>query len=161
MRNLKQDLRIGIKEEINTMNFLNNNKNIFGKLSQDKDNFANFDLVSADKKFYVEHKHRPDIDFKNCRYDSLYFDKIKYDKYIELKKEDPEIRSFIIWNCSGQRVIWEFKEYGWENEKGECEMYFSEQLNQDRGKGYLQDTKMCNVFIEDIKQLSDFFIETI
>ena len=159
MRNLKADLKIGKREEVSTMNFLNNNTNIFGKLVQDEDNFANFDLVSEDKKFYVEHKYRGDIDFKNCRYDSLYFDKIKYDKYMKLKKEDHEIRAFIIWNCSGERMIWEFHEYGWENEKNECEFYFSEQLNQDRGKGFLQNTRMCNVFIEDIKPISHYLLK--
>jgi len=161
MRNLKEDLKIGKKEEIKTLIILNSVKTIFGKIEQDEDPFANFDFVSEDKKYHIEHKYRPDINLKTCRYDSLYFDRVKYKRFLELKKEDPEKRFFIIWNCAGQRVCWEFKKYLWENKDGEVEMYFSKQFNQDRGKGYLQDTDMCNVFMEALQPISDFFIETI
>lgn len=157
MRNFNNDYKKGKIEEKKTLDLLNNKNTIFGKLEEDEDPFANFDFVSEDKKYHIEHKYRPDIDLMTCRYDSLYFDRVKYNRFLELKKEDPEKRCFIIWNCSGERVWWEFKKYGWENEKGEIEMYFSEQFNQDRGKGYLQDTEMCNVFMEALHPISEFF----
>jgi hypothetical protein len=160
MRDLKKDLKIGKREEIKTLILLNSADTIFGKLEEDEDQFANFDFVSEDKKYHVEHKWRPEIDLKTCRYDSLYFDRVKYKRFLELKKEDPEKRCFIIWNCSGTRVWWEFKKYGWENEDGEVEFYFSKQFNQDRGNGYAQDTDMVNVFVEALHPISEVFTET-
>ena len=157
MRNFSKDYKIGKAQEILTLEFLNSKNTIFGKLKEDEDPFANFDFVSLDGKFHVEHKWRPEIDLKNCRFDSLYFDYVKYKRYKELKKEDPEKRFFICWNCSGKRVIWEFKPYGWENEKGECEFYFSKQFNQDRGNGYAQDTDMVCVFMESIEPIETVF----
>ena len=156
MRNIKTQHKMGKAQELLTLEFLNSKNTIFGKLKEDENKFANFDFVSLDDKFHVEHKYRPDIDLKNCNYDSLYFDYIKYRRYKELKKEDPEKRFFIIWNCSGTRVIWEFKKYGWENEKGECEFYFTKQFNQDRGNGYAQDTDMVNVFMECIEPIEKY-----
>ncbi len=157
MRNLKEDLKIGKREEVKTLILLNAGETMFGNVLQDEDQFANFDFVSEDEKYHIEHKWRPDINLKTCRFDSLYFDRVKYKRFIELKKEDPEKRFFIIWNCSGERVFWEFKKYGWENEDGEVEMYYSNQYNQDRGNGYLQDTCMCNVFMESLHPFSEFF----
>jgi len=158
MRNIKTQHKMGKAQELLTLEFINSKKTIFGKLKEDEDQFANLDFISLDEKFHVEHKYRPDIDLKNCRYDSLYFDYVKYRRYKELKKEDPEKRFFIIWNCSGTRVIWEFKDYGWENKDGECEFYYSKQFNQDRGKGYAQDTTMINVFMEAIEPIEKYFI---
>ena len=160
MRNLKEDLKIGKREEVKTLILLNASETMFGNVLQDEDQFANFDFVSEDKKYHIEHKYRPDINLKTCRFDSLFFDRVKYKRYRELIKEDPEKRFFIIWNCAGERVWWEFKKYGWENEKGECEFYFSKQFNQDRGNGYLQNTDMVNVFMEDTHPFSEFFTET-
>ena len=157
MRNFSKDYKTGKAQEILTLNFLNSKNTIFGKLKEDEDQFANFDFVSEDEKYHIEHKYRPDIDLNNCRYDSLYFDYVKYKRYKELKKIDPEKRFFIIWNCSGTRVCWEFKKYGYENENGECEFYFSKQFNQDRGNGRPQDTDMVNVFMEAIEPIEKYF----
>ena len=123
MRNLQQDLKKGKIEEEKTLILLNAGHTMFGNVLQDEDQFANFDFVSEDNKYHIEHKFRPDINLKTSNYDSLYFDYAKYRRYKELKKEDPEKRFYIIWNCSGERVWWEFKKYGWENEDGECEMF--------------------------------------
>ena len=157
MRNFSKDYKTGKAQEILTLNFLNSKNTIFGKLKEDEDPFANFDFVSEDEKYHIEHKYRPDIDLNNCRYDSLYFDYVKYKRYKELKKIDPEKRFFICWNCSGTRVMWEFKKYGYENENGECEFYFSKQFNQDRGNGRPQDTDMVNVFMEAIEPIEKYF----
>jgi hypothetical protein len=157
MRNFSKDYKTGKAQEILTLNFLNSKNTIFGKLKEDEDQFANFDFVSEDEKYHIEHKYRPDIDLNNCRYDSLYFDYVKYKRYKELKKIDPEKRFFICWNCSGTRVMWEFKKYGYENENGECEFYFSKQFNQDRGNGRPQDTDMVNVFMEAIEPIEKYF----
>jgi len=157
MRNFSKDYKTGKAQEILTLNFLNSKNTIFGKVVEDEDPFANFDFVSEDEKYHIEHKYRPDIDLNNCRYDSLYFDYVKYKRYKELKKIDPEKRFFICWNCSGTRVMWEFKKYGYENENGECEFYFSKQFNQDRGNGRPQDTDMVNVFMEAIEPIEKYF----
>ena len=157
MRDIKKDLKIGKREELKTLIILNSVDTIFGKLKEDEDQYANFDFVSEDNKFHIEHKYRPDINLETCRFDSLYFDYVKYKRYKELKKIDPEKRFFIIWNCSGKRVCWEFKPYLWENKDGEVEMYFSKQYNQDRGNGYLQNTDMCNVFMEAIEPIETYF----
>ncbi len=158
MRSFNKDYKTGKAQELLTLEFLNSKNCIFGKLKEDEDPFARFDFVSEDEKYHIEHKYRPDIDLNNCRFDSLYFDYVKYKRYKELKKEDPEKKMYIIWNCSGTRVIWEFKDYGWENKDGECEFYFSQQFNQDRGNGYAQDTTMVNVFIEAIEPIETYFI---
>ena len=160
MRNIQEDLKIGKREEKKTLILLNAGETMFGNVLQDEDPFARFDFVSEDEKYHIEHKWRPTTDLKTCRYDSLYFDRIKFKTYQELKKIDPEKRFYIIWNCSGERVWWEFKPYGWENEDGDCEMYYSKQYNQDRGRGFPQDTTMCNVFIEALHPFSEFFKKT-
>ena len=54
-------------------------------------------------------------------------------------------------------IVTNAKSNGWENEKGECEFYFSKQFNQDRGHGYAQDTDMVNVFMEAIEPIEKYF----
>lgn len=160
MRNFNNDYKKGKIEEKKTLDFLNNKKTIFGELFESENPVANFDFYND--KFHVEHKRRWEIEFNKCRFPTLYFDYVKYKRYKELIKEDPEKRCFIIWACNDGRYCWEFKPLDYENEKGEVECYTDMQFNQDRGKGYAQDTHMIHVFKEDIHPISDFFkIESI
>ena len=48
-------------------------------------------------------------------------------------------------------VIWEFQDQV--KPDGDCCFYERLQCNQDRGKGYLQNTPMIHVFNEDIIKL--------
>jgi hypothetical protein len=78
MRDIKVDLAYGKKNEKIVKPILDK---VFGELTQDKDKFANFDFFNDE--FYVEHKKRS----IKGKYVDLFFDKVKYDKYIELKKK--------------------------------------------------------------------------
>lgn len=144
MRNIKEDLKFGKNAEKIVKPILDD---VFGELIA-TDNFNNFDF--SNDKYFVEHKQR-NIPFG--QYDSLYFDKVKYNRYLELKKENPNIRCFIIWSCINGRYVWEFKDQF--NGNDAC-FYMYTQKNQDRGKGYLQNTEMVSVFNEYITKLEDF-----
>ena len=77
MRDIKVDLKYGKKNEKIVKPILDK---VFGELTQDKNQFANFDFFND--KYHVEHKQR---NIKG-KYVDLYFDKVKYDKYKESKK---------------------------------------------------------------------------
>ena len=144
MRDIKDDLKFGKNAEKEVKPIL---EDVFGKLNE-TDSFNNFDF--SNDNYYVEHKQR-NIPFG--QYDSLYFDKVKYNRYIELKKENAQLRCFIVWSCLNGRYVWEFKDQF--NGNDAC-FYTYTQKNQDRGKGYLQNTEMVNVFNEYIIKLEDF-----
>jgi hypothetical protein len=156
MRNFSEDYVKGKKYEKKTLDYLNNNLNIFGQLYPSLDPTANFDFYN--QKFRVEHKRRFNLNFKDTTFTTLYFDKVKYDKFLELKNKFPEIRCFIIWYCDDGRYYWEFKDMEYTNENGESEHFFDKQFNQDRGKGYPQDTDMVHVHWEFIKPIEELFI---
>lgn len=143
MRNIQVDLKYGKKSEKQVKPILDK---VFGELTQDENQFANFDFFND--KFYVEHKQRN----INGQLVDLYFDRVKYDKYIELKKKGK--RCFIVWSCKDHRYVWEFCDQFDETET--AQFYFKTQRNFDRGKGYLQDTDMVNVFCENISKLDEF-----
>ena len=79
MRDIKKDVVYGKIHENKIKPTIDK---IFGELTLSEDQFANFDFYNND--YYVEHKKRSIISDK---YESLYFDKVKYDKYLELKEE--------------------------------------------------------------------------
>lgn len=145
MRDINIDLKYGKKSEKQVKPILDK---VFGELTQDKDKFANFDFFND--KYHVEHKQRS----IKGKYVDLFFDKVKYDKYIELKKKGK--RCFIVWSCKDDRYVWEFCDQFDDND--EAQFYFKTQKNFDRGKGYLQDTEMVNVFSENISTVSEFKI---
>ena len=146
MRDIKKDVIYGKKHENKIKPTIDK---IFGELTLSEDQFANFDFYNND--YYVEHKKRSIVSDK---YESLYFDKVKYDKYLELKEENPKLRFFIIWTCFDGSHIWEFQPQV--KPCGECCYYETTQRNQDRGKGYLQNTRMINVWNCEIQKLKDF-----
>jgi len=156
MRKFSEDYIRGKKFEKKSLDYLNNNLNIFGTLYPSADATDNFDFYNQD--FRVEHKKRYSINFKTTKFTTLYFDKVKYDKYLQLKKTCPKLRFFIIWECEDGRYYWEFKHQHYENEKGEIEFYFDKQYHQDRGNGYPQDTDMVHVFTESIRPIEELFI---
>ena len=73
MRDIKKDVVYGKIHENKIKPTIDK---IFGELTLSEDPFANFDFYNND--YYVEHKKRSIISDK---YESLYFDKVKYDKY--------------------------------------------------------------------------------
>jgi hypothetical protein len=147
MTNVIKDIKFGKKHEKLVHPLL---EKTFGKLKFDSQ-FANFDFFNDD--YYVEHKQR-DLNLNKSILDSLFFDKVKYDKYIELKNHKPHLRFFIIWSCKDHRYIWEFQDQV--KDDGECSFYESIQKDFDRGRGYLQTTKMINVFREELTKYQDF-----
>lgn len=150
MRNIKNDLAFGKKYEIECMNFLNEH-GVFGgnfKLTDSQDKFHNFDMTNGN--IYVEHKKRPNLKFHEMWYDSLYFDKVKYTRYLKMRS-DPNLDFYIIWTCDDGRFIWKFQDQF--DDEGNAKFYEKRQYEQDRGKGYLQDTDMICVFREEINEL--------
>ena len=74
------------------------------------------------------------------------FDKVKYNKYLQLKKENPELRFFICWSCKNGKYIWEFTD----DEK----QYETFKQTRDRGMG-IKTTDMINVKNEYIIEFNN------
>ena len=103
MTRLQQDLINGKKAEHKVKPIL---QELFGKLKStdtynDKENFDFYN-----KSYFIEHKDRPTTKFG--RYDSLFFDKVKYNRYLSLVKDNPKLRCFIVWSCKDDRYMWGF-----------------------------------------------------
>ena len=134
------------KEQLNELN-------TFGQLNltDSYNDFENFDMFNDN--YYIEHKQRK---IKGKQYPTLVFDYVKWRRFLELKKDKPSLRFFVIWTCTDDRYIWEMKEPMWGTE-----VYVNRWEQQDRGKGYLQDTDVCNVPVEYIKKFKDFNLESV
>ena len=76
---LQADLKHGLAMELIRQGRL---EEMFGKLRKTKNKFNSFDFVN--QRFYIEHKERC---VRFGQYDSLYFDYVKYENYLRLKKE--------------------------------------------------------------------------
>jgi hypothetical protein len=127
IQNIKEDIEFGKKAEKVVKPIL---EEIFGKLI-DGETYDNFDFHND--KYFVEHKQR-NVNFG--RYNGLMFDKVKYNKYLQLKKENPKLRFFICWSCKNGKYIWEFTD----DEK----QYETFKQTRDRGMG-IKTTDMINV----------------
>ena len=144
---LKKDLKYGLAAERIRQGRLEEQ---FGELTKTKNKFNSFDFIN--QEFYVEHKER------GCRYgqyDSLFFDYIKYENYIRLKKEYPDKRFVIVWTCVGKSYFWEFQE----NEKDENGnvIFFIETKMMDRRRGNgFQPQSLVKVYNQFIKPLEEF-----
>ena len=146
---LAKDLQHGLAKEAERRGDF---ENTFGALEK-TGTYDNFDWHNPMKHFYLEHKERS-IPFG--KYDSLFFDRVKYDKYLELKEEDARIRCFIIWTCQGVPYIWEFKDQ-FDDDDNAC-FYVSRKM-MDRRKGHgFRPQELINVFNEEIVLLKDFKI---
>lgn len=147
MRNIKNDLAFGKYWELKCMEDLNQ-ANTFGQLqlTDTYDNFENFDMFNDN--YYIEHKQRK---IKGTQYPTLVFDYVKWRRFLELKKDNTSLRFFVIWTCKDDRYIWEMNESKWDTE-----VYVNKWEQQDRGKGYLQDTDVCEVPVRYIQKISDF-----
>jgi len=144
---LKEDLKHGLAMELVRQSRL---EDMFGTLTKTKNKFNSFDFVSD--KFYVEHKERS---CRYGRYDSLFFDYVKFENYQRLKKEEPDKRFVIVWTCNGESYFWEFTEVD-EDENGDVIFYTETKLmDRRRGQGF-QPQSLVYVFNENIKALSEF-----
>ena len=166
MRNINHDLKIGSKGEELVKPILDD---VFGTLINNNENnqFDNFDFKND--KFYVEHKHREDLQLtevktKDNKYyhiksirkpksyiNGLMFDKCKYTKYLQLKREDPNLRFFICWTCNptidkDKIYYWEFKP-----NKDDYEEFI---MKTDNGKGRFVNRNVINVISCNLHQLS-------
>jgi len=141
VQNLNKDIKFGKKAEKIVKPIL---ENIFGELNNGS-TYDNFDFNND--KYYVEHKQR-NVPFG--KYNGLFFDLVKYNRYLKLKSENENLRFFIVWSCNNGRYIWEFTE---------DEIQFDRfTQTRDRGRGVC-DTKMINVFNSHIKPLNEFLLE--
>jgi hypothetical protein len=138
-RQKTNDIKYGKKHEHLVKPVL---EELFGKLKMN-DTFNNFDF--SNKNFYVEHKKR-NIKFRH--YDSLIFDKVKYDKYLELKKENKKLQFFIVWSCSDRMYMWEFSE-------SKEEFYIRDKYDVDKGCWDNTKQTIC-VLNEYISPFNDF-----
>ena len=144
---LKADLKHGLAMELVRQSRLEEK---FGELNKTKDKFNSFDFVN--QRYYVEHKER---NVKFGKYDSLYFDYIKYENYLRLKKEYPDKRFVIVWTCNGESYFWEFTEKD-EDDNGDL-IFYSKLKVMDRRRGQgMKPNHMTYVFNEHIKPLSEF-----
>ena len=144
---LKEDLKHGLAMELIRQSRL---EDMFGTLTKTKNKFNSFDFVSD--KFYVEHKER---NVRFGQYDSLYFDYVKYENYLRLKKEYPDKRFIIVWTCNGESYFWEFTEVD-EDINGDVVFYTeTKMMDRRRGQGF-KPQSLVYVFNENIKPLSEF-----
>jgi len=141
VQNIKADIKFGKNAERIVKPIL---EEIFGEL-QEGETFDNFDFYNDN--YYVEHKQR-NVEFG--RYNGLFFDTVKYNKYLQLKNDNPDLRFFIVWSCRNGRYIWEFSEVEEEFNR------FTQTRNRGRG---VVDTHMINVFNNYIKPFNEFSLE--
>ena len=166
MRNINHDLKIGSKGEELVKPILDD---VFGTLINNNENnqFDNFDFKND--KFYVEHKHREDLQLtevktkynkyyhiKSLRNSKAYinglmFDKCKYTKYLELSEDNPNLRFFICWTCNptidkDKIYYWEFKP-----NKDDYEEFI---MKTDNGKGRFVNRNVINVISCNLHQLN-------
>ena len=166
MRDINHDLKIGSKAEDNVKSILDD---VFGTLINNNENnqFDNFDFKNDN--FYVEHKHRIDLELTEvktkdnkyynikslrkpkARINGLFFDKCKYTKYLELSKENPNLRFFICWTCNS--TIDKDKIYYWEFKPDNSE-YEEFKMRTDNGKGRYVLRDVINVISCNLHQLS-------
>lgn len=137
---LKDDLKFGLNAEKGVKPIL---ETLFGKLTKTEDKFNNFDFYND--KYYVEHKQR-NIVFG--QFDSLIFDKVKYDKYLELKEKNPKLQFFVVWSLRDDRFMWKMNE-------DTSQFYIKHEFNVNRGS-YTQTTRTMCVKNEFIHPFDDF-----
>lgn len=118
----------------------------FGELTQDPERYASFDFYNDD--FYVEHKQR-NIPFG--KYDSLMFERSKYDKYMTLKGQGK--RFFIVWSLTNGRYVWEFQDQF----RGDDAVFYDEVKSINRST-YTQVSSVVHVFNEYIQNFDEFEI---
>lgn len=136
---IKNDIAFGKKHEHKVKPTL---ETLFGKLEFNHDTH-NFDF--SNKDFYVEHKQR-NLTFG--RYDSLIFDKVKYDKYQELKTKNPNLQFFVVWSLHNDRYMWEVTD-------NTEEFYIRDKYDVDR-KCWDPTKKQICVKNEYINKFTDF-----
>ena len=167
MRDINFDLELGSKAEDSVKPLL---ESVFGTLinNNETNQFDNFDFKND--KFYVEHKFRHDLELQEVKYyngtkyynikslrnkrariNGLMFDKCKYDKYLELKKEDPNLRFFICWTCNP--TIDKDKIYYWEFKPDDSE-YEEFKMKTDNGRGRYVMRDVINIISCNLNQLS-------
>jgi len=136
----QNDINFGKKHEHKVKPIL---ETLFGELKMN-DTFNNFDFIGHN--CYIEHKKR-NIPFG--QYDSLIFDKVKYDKYLELKNNSKKrLQFFIVWSCSDGMYAWEFNE-------NEEEFYIRDKYDVDLGE-WRNDKKTICVLNKYISRFDDF-----
>jgi len=144
---LQQDLKKGLKAESERVKDF---EKVFGDLTKTSQ-YDNFDWVNDKKHFYVEHKER---NIKFGTYGDLFFDRVKYDRYLEIKKEDPFARCFIIWTCNGDSYIWEMCDQ-FDDQDNACFYFSRREMDRRKGHGW-KPQELVNVFIEEIVRFKDF-----
>ena len=133
----KIDLQFGLTNEIYKKKKI---ENIFGELNKTKNTYDNFDFYN--NNFFIELKTRR---INHNKYNSLYFDKCKYDKGLEYLKKG--FRVIFIWDCIDRMVLWELK-------SDEKVSYFKYGGRTDRGKEEI--SKLCNIPTKHLINYSDF-----
>jgi hypothetical protein len=136
---IKNDIAFGKQAEHTVKPLL---ETLFRELKFNHDTH-NFDF--SNDKYYVEHKQR-NISFG--RYDSLIFDKVKYDKYLELKQQNPKLQFFVVWSLQDDIYMWKFTE-------NKDEYYTRDKYDVDR-KCWDSTKKQICVKNDYIGKFSDF-----
>jgi len=140
MGKIQDDLKKGLEAEKRVKPTL---ERLFGALNKTEDKFNNFDFYND--KYYVEHKQRY-IPFG--KFDSLIFDKVKYDKYLELKEKNPKLQFFVVWSLQDDIYMWKMNE-------DTSQYYIKHDFYVDRIT-HKQTTRTICVRNEFISPFSDF-----
>ena len=141
MPTINQDLKFGLQAEKTTKSIL---EELFGKLTKTSNKYDNFDFTND--KFYIELKTRRNTVFN--QYPTLLFDEVKYDKYKLLKKQNPKLQFFVVWNLRDGLFMWEMND-------NTNEFYVDGAYQVNRGT-HIQTTRTVNVKNEFIYPFDDF-----
>tara|TARA_R110001592_G_scaffold16761_1_gene71115 strand:+ start:984 stop:1430 length:447 start_codon:yes stop_codon:yes gene_type:complete len=147
MNTLQQDLTLGLTAERTRQQTF---ESTFGSLTK-TGTFDSFDYKN--NKFFVEHKERPDTYFG--QYCTCYFDKVKYQEYLRLKRLYPTHRFVIIWTLKGESFFWEFTEIDEDKDGWVTWNYTERRMDRRKGQG-MQSQEMVEVFNSAIRPLSTF-----
>lgn len=143
---IRDDLKHGKRCETSVKRTL---EEMFGKLTQDPDQFASFDFFN--ENYFVEHKQR-NLTFG--KYDSLMFEYSKYKKYLAKKRENPHLRFFIVWSLNDGMYVWEFEEQF----RGDDAVFVTDaDMRVDRGS-HIQNSTVVKVFNEYISKFREFYL---
>ena len=158
----ESDYNLGIISEKNSLNDL---RKIFGTGLQQSDNkFENFDFYNESSR--IELKTRNDIIRRDGKFfnikegreprelDSLMFDSVKMLNAVKTNKarismNEIPLRHFICWKCNNEYYHWEmtFDDRGCIRNSFD---YYIEDQEFDRGRGFIQPTKVIKVYLNKL-----------
>lgn len=150
---LKRDLKIGEIGEKKVYPFLISKFKQAIVNNNDQNKFANFDFRNENRDLWIEHKER--YRYRSTSFNTYFFDEVKLNRFKQLKRENPNVRGFIVWTFTDCRKIWEV-DLDDTHEDGETFKWYTQHQYRDFGKGYKQHREVVNVFADETMKFDDF-----